>query len=251
MTDQSSLLTNNEEPTNTSTEAVTTTTAPATGSEYDVLLQGIKTEDGRQKYATPSDAINSIPHKEQHIMQLESENSVLRDAQAELKTKMEAMEAMMEGLRNNTAASTNQTDQTTTVIDQDALTQGVLAQIEAKNKADAEKARIAEFKSTMASKFGSKADEILKKAAVDRGVGLDVAESVVRKYGTEAAFKTLGLNDVAPSDTNSIPATNTNPAAPRQSTDPYAKMGKKPRAGEQWTAQREVTMARLKEQGLI
>ena len=250
MTDQSSLLTNQEQTT-TPAEPTTTTVETTTTDGYDALLQGITTPDGRRKYATASDAINSILPKEQHISELESENSVLRDSQLELKAKMEAMEAMMEGLRNNTETSTNQTDQTTTVIDQDALTAGVMAQIEAKNKADAEAARIAEFKTTMASKFGAKADEILKKAALDRGVGLDVAENVVRNYGVDAAFKTLGLNDVAPSDTNSLPATSVNATASQRTTDPYERVSKKPRAGEKWSAQREITMARLKEQGLI
>ena len=73
--------------------------APAT-SGYDTMLQGIKSDDGRQKYATVSDALTSIPHKEQHIGTLESENSVLREELAASKARLEAAEALR--LQDNT-----------------------------------------------------------------------------------------------------------------------------------------------------
>ena len=49
---------------------------------YADLLKGITTDDGRQKYATVSDAINALPHAQTHIQKLEVELAELREARA-------------------------------------------------------------------------------------------------------------------------------------------------------------------------
>src|SRR5574343_534016 len=52
---------------------------PPQNSSLDDLLAGIKREDGTQKYATPEDALKSLPHAMEHIKRLEEENKALKE----------------------------------------------------------------------------------------------------------------------------------------------------------------------------
>lgn len=253
MTDQSSLLSTTEQPNTDVTSAPAPTSAPAAPvSEYDTLLQGIKTEDGRQKYATASDAINSIPHKEQHIATLESENAALRDATNELKAKLEGVESLIEELRNNnTAQVMNQTDQPQQGIDINELTSGVITQLKTQEAAQKQALEISAFKASMAEKFGSKADEMLVATAKEKGYSLATLEMVVKNDGAKAAIGMLGLTDVKQADTGSVPTSKINATSEPSDPQAYYKKPSKPKAGSQFAALRDELSKQWEREGKI
>ena len=68
----------------------------SSGDPYADLLQGITSEDGRPKYATVSDALNSLGHSQAHIAKLEAENARFREEFAAMEERMNAEKRHLE-----------------------------------------------------------------------------------------------------------------------------------------------------------
>lgn len=233
--------------------------APATDNQqpatttggYDTLLQGITTDDGRQKYATLSDAINSIPHKEQHITTLESENSVLREQIAEWKAKAEAAEAL-KLQQDNTPTGNPQTEQPSASIDVNEIAQRVHQELSAKEKQAQAKAKLMTFKQKLVETYGEKAQEVYTAKLTQEGLSEQVFLGTV-VANPEFAWKSLGL-DTKPVETSPIPDSTYNSTATNE-TRPDTSFAFRPKGqakpGSKYASQKEATMKRLKEQGLI
>ena len=239
-----------EQPNTESTSTVVPQTIPETTPPTDVygtLLQGIKTDDGRQKYATVSDAINSIPHKEQHIVTLESENSVLREELEAWKAKIAAAEALTM-TQNSTTTAIPQTETTSPGIDVDTLTQQVTAKLSAQEQAKVRKERLKAFSDKVISTYGDKAKAVFTSKLAERGLSEKLIQDM-EAQSPGSAWNFLGL-DTTPVETNSVPASTrnmTSTAAARPDTGYSFRPKGQKRPGASYAAQRELTLKRLAE----
>lgn len=135
---------------------------------YVDLLKGITTEDGRAKYATVSDALNSIPHAQQHISQLEAEL-------AELKAQAKEQQAYNEASRLE-----NQQVQQEAAFGEDQVV-GLLDQVLSQREAQASRAQnIQSTVGALVEKFGSKeaAEEAYNKKAAEMGVSVEMFNEI-------------------------------------------------------------------------
>ena len=235
---------------NTTAPAVTdTVTAPTTTNEYGVMLQGIQTPDGRQKYANVSDALTSIAPKDEHISTLESENSVLRDKMNELTARMTAAEAITSAAPTAPAAPTEPAQPAMSVDD---IVNAVSNQLTAKGLEEVRVTRVNEFEAKVFAQFGpEQAKEVYNEALAKSGLSEKfVLDAEAQSPGS--AWKFLGLEAV-PTTQPTLPTTTRNSSATMESPRPgfYAGQAKKPKAGQRLADSAIETMARLKREGSI
>lgn len=248
MTDQSLFDTAQETTEQPAATAPDQAQPATTDSSYDSMLQGIKTSDGRQKYATISDALNSIPHKEQHVTQLESELAVLRQ---ELEsTKAELAAAQTVGGAINTGTGSTQTGEANTVIDPDSLTatvyQKVRDSMEADRQASTRQERINAFTTKFKSVYGDRSAEVFESKLAEAGLSQDILlDAEVMSPGS--AWKFLGLDNTTTVDTQTIPATQRQGQREVEATEsaPSFRPTNQAKPGEKFAAQRAETLKRL------
>lgn len=163
---------------------------------YADLLNGITTEDGRPKYATVSDAINSIPHAQKHIQTLEAE-------MAEMRERYQAMEAQFQ-------QQTKSPEPQQSGIGEDQVA-GLVNQVLSQREQQAKQTQnINKVVETMTAKFGSAeaADKAYRAKAEEMGINLDMMNSlamhspqaVLAYFGTTGASaptKTQGTLNTA------------------------------------------------------
>ncbi len=222
-------------------------TAP-TSSAYDTMLQGIQTTDGRQKYATISDALNSIPHKDQHISTLESENSVLRE---ELAVAKAAAEAATIVAPSNTGTGSTPTAEPNTVIDVEGLSEQVFKKVSAEMTAQEQAAvrhqRIVEFKNKFTESYGEKAADIYTQKLAESGLSEKILlDAEVASPG--AAWKFLGLEKPTTVEAPTVLQSSRNSTGSQPvvaDTAPRFRPTNQSRPGEKYAAQRAETLKRL------
>lgn len=244
MSDQT--LFNQEQTTSDAPVADQQQEAPTT-SGYEAMLQGIKTADGRQKYGTISDALNSISNKEQHISTLEGENAALRDQIKELKAALEAASVVP----NNTGNGSTPTADANAAIDFDSLTKKVYEQVTAsmtaQEKAAQRQARINEFKNKFVGVYGEKASEVYSQKLAESGLSENILlDAEVASPG--AAWKFLGLEKPTTVEPSTIPSSTRNSSVPTQrpaETEYKFRPTNQQRPGSKFAAQREETLKRL------
>ena len=146
---------------------VKSTEAPQTDAYAD-LLKGITTEDGRAKYATVSDALNSIPHAQTHISQLEAEL-------AELKAQAKERQAAEEASRLE-----NEQVQKEAVFGQDQVAELVNQTLSQREQQQLQQKNVTSVVTAMTEKFGSQeaADKAYRDKAAEMGISLDMMNSL-------------------------------------------------------------------------
>lgn len=229
--------------------ADTQETAPA-ADPYNILLQDIKTGDGRQKFATVSDALTSLPHAQTHISTIESENEVLREELKALKAAQTAADAL--AAQPNTANGSTQTEPATTAIDVNDIVAQVTAGLSAQEQARIRNARVNDFKAKLVATYGDKAAEVYKKNLSESGLSEKfILDAEAQAPGT--AHKFLGLNTNTNVESTNIPNTTRNSQATEQSAPerPTWRPGNQKRPGEELAKSRELTMQRLRDTGQI
>lgn len=177
---------------------------------YGTLLQGITTDDGRQKYGTVSDALTSIPHKEKHIATLEAEHKVYQDEIANLKAQLEAAKTLQVP-QTNTATGNTQTGTPSTAIDVDALTQQVTAKLSAQEQQRAAAKRVEEFKNKLVTTYGEKAKDVYTSKLQESGLSEQFIMQAVQQ-NPDVAWNFLGLNKQTVNNTT-VPAGTRNTQA--------------------------------------
>jgi hypothetical protein len=162
---------------------------------YADLLKTIQSEDGRPKYATVSDAINSIPHAQNHISTLENELKEMREKMEELaRERQELAEARhLENQHTQQDAQFGE-DQVVGLVDE-VLSRREKEQIQRKN--------VSTVVDSLTGKFGSTeaADKAYRAKAQEMGISLDMMNSLAMHSPNAvlAYFGTTGSS--APSKT--------------------------------------------------
>lgn len=227
------------------------TEAPA-ADPYSALLQGIKSDDGRQKYGTVSDALLSIQHKEQHISTIESENAVLREEIAKLKAQWEAEQAM-QFQKQDTVQSNPQTENASAGINVEELVLKVQQGLSAQEQQKQATMRLNTFKDKLVSQFGDRAKDVYTAKLKEAGVSEQAFMATVVE-NPDFAWKSLGLSDVKPVTTQTVPESSRNPMAQTVSEPDNAykfRQSKGYRPGDKLKVSRDAVMERLKAQGVL
>lgn len=198
---------NNEAPVD-NTEAPQTETPAETRSEvssdpYADLLKGISTEDGRPKYATVSDALNSIPHAQKHIASLEEELAELRSNYESTRAaaeKAKSLEETVANLQTKKEAPPQASDE-----DLAGLIDKVLHQRESESM---KKSNVTNVVDALTRKFGdaAAADKAYRDKAAELGIGLDMMNSIAASSPKAmlAYFGETGVAAPSKTDTGTI-----------------------------------------------
>lgn len=156
-------------------------------------LAGIKTNDGRQKYADVSTALDSIPHAQNHIAELTRKNEELQ----EQLNQRAGMEQVLERIESTKQTNTEQPSvNSLSEADVMGLLNQALTQKEAADKAKTNEAAVTE---ALVTKFGDrdKAVEQLTNKATELGVDVGFLQSMAQ-HSPAAVLKYF---DAAPTPT--------------------------------------------------
>lgn len=137
---------------------------------YQDLLKEIKTQDGRVKYATVSDALNALRPAQEHISTLEQENLTYKQKLEQLQADLEKAGNVDKLLEKLDRKQETGDPETAGITEQDVLR--VLTERERKQ---AEKANAEAVVSALTEHFGAKdkAAEAFKNRGKDLGLDLD------------------------------------------------------------------------------
>ena len=144
-------------------------------------LMSITNADGTPKYTDVAQALDSIPHAQEHISTIESENATLKSELAQAKAAKELLEK---------AGNTNQQPTGLTVEDVASITQKTLAeQAEASRKADNVNSVNAKFSEL----YGDKASDQMKALASEAGMSVSAIRELAEKSPL-AVYRMAGIN---------------------------------------------------------
>lgn len=200
---------------------------------YVDLLKTITSQDGRQKYATVSDAISSIPHAQTHISTLEQELQAERAKAQELQEQLEKA-AKMEDVLSQVAQ--NNTSESPSVEINEQQVMGLVEQfINNKEQQTSALHNQKEVASQLSQKFGEKAEEAYNQKAQELGIDVsflnDMAarspKAVLSYFGgavQSAPQKTPGSSiNTASLDASSQPRATANPLLTGNTSDMQAE----------------------------
>ena len=131
---------------------------------YADLLNGIRTQDGRQKYADVATALGSIPHAQSRIDELSGEVAKLQE---ELQ-KRQGMEDMIEHMKSSSSAP--ESPSVSSGLDEQAVTSILQQQLAQMEQAKAREANAATVRQAFEGKYGEKANDVFKSKAAELGV---------------------------------------------------------------------------------
>lgn len=177
---------------------------------YTDLLNGIRTPDGRQKYADVATALNSIPHAQSKIDELSGEVAKLQE---EL-SKRKGMEDMIEHMKSSSSAP--EIPSASSGLDEQAVTSILQQQLAQMEQTKAREANAATVRQALEGKYGEKANQMFQTKAKELGV--------TEAQFTELAFTAPKLvlshfdgmksNDPQPLGGNGINTSSIKPSAP-------------------------------------
>lgn len=195
MSDQNSLFNQN------TSQATPATVEPQTPGNVDpvvTMLQSIKNDKGEPKYKTVEDAIKALQHSQSYIPTLSEEKKRLESELEEARlqaAKVAELESTVARLLNSSPATTN----APAVIDESKIEELVTRTISrTKAQEDAQK-NTQLVVSTVASKFGDKAEEIFYGKAAE--LGMTKAEiNQLAASRPKAVLSLLGIQDTVVPD---------------------------------------------------
>lgn len=196
--------------------AVTPEPAPTSLADpYTDLLKGITTEDGRQKYATVSDAINALPHAQTHIAKLELEATAMREQLAKAQSVEDVVNQLKQAQPTDNPPQGGLTEQSVAELVQLGLQQHEVQAVKNSNLLDVNNAMI--------EKFGDKAKDVMQSRSAELGMSVDMLRTLAEE--TPAAYKQLfGLGSVKQTVTNHLESTvNTQSDSLNQQPAPVVK----------------------------
>ena len=134
---------------------------------YSDMLKLIQGDNGQQKYATVSDALNSIPHANQFIDQLKSENAQLREKAA----KVDELERQMEQIM---ASQQQQPEPGQSALGEAEVAQLVQQQMQALTLEQQVAANQQSVVAKLVDKFGEKAEQMYNQKAQELGLNVNI-----------------------------------------------------------------------------
>lgn len=164
-----------------------------------------------KKYATLDKALESIPHAQQHIAQLEREAAELRQKQAEAVAVEEVYKKLMESMDKGGVA--------TPPIPAGVDEASVLAILEKREAERVAQSNVSRVKDALVGKYGDKAQEVYETKARELGVGTAFLNEIVRK-SPKAAEEIFGIK---PKESGAGSSTGTIRTETLDNTRPPAK----------------------------
>jgi len=188
-------------------------TPPAVPSDpYSDLLKGIVNDDGVARYATVSDALTAIPHKDSHISTIEGENATYRTKIQELEDAL-SKAGNVDSLLEKLDARQDVSDPPPTGITE----QDILRVIGDSDKEKERNANAAAVASTLRATYGEKAEEVFYAKATELGIDKNLLDDLAKSSPAAALelFKVPKQNVVKLAGGGSDSLDPTAPAPPR------------------------------------
>jgi hypothetical protein len=169
------------------TATTDTTAAPQAPAALLLPEEVVNLVGAGKKYATPEDALKSIPHAQAHIAKLEQEMQALREKEAKARSLDEVYEALVS--RPNSAADTPPAQG---VVDESLIDRVLDKKLEQRNIEQARTANKDAVKAALVDKFGDKANEQFQNKAKELGVSESFLTSVIAQ-SANAGLELFGL----------------------------------------------------------
>lgn len=202
----------------------TSTEAPATQDQQSSIPQALMDLVGEgKKYKTVEEAINSIPHAQNHIATLTNDIATIKSELEKRKTA----EELLEDIRK----TTQQTQNTTAAVE---VNHDVVSEIVRKQLADSAIAtqqanNTALVVNTFKETYGDKAKEVFNQLAVENGMNVTQLEALVAT-SPQAVLKLSGITvkkDPIPTPStggvNTQAILNSNPKTANSTVEDYGK----------------------------
>jgi hypothetical protein len=166
----------------TETTASPQTTQPSLPEEVMALVGAGK------KYATPEDALKSVPHSQAHIARLEQEMKELRERAAQSKAIDDVYEALTSRQQNEQPVTAS-----APIVDERFIDAVLERKLEEQRRAEEKRVNLGKVKDTLVAKFGDKAPDVFKKKAEDLGINESFLTDLAAKSPV-AALELFGAN---------------------------------------------------------
>lgn len=159
-------------------------------------LKEIKGDDGSPKYATVEDALAALKHSQEFIETLKTERAQDRESMAKLQEEMakvktlEEFQASLQTPNTQEPSKTPEGDGEGEKVDLDKLLEDKL---NARTKADREKANLEKVVSDLTSQFGDKTSEHIEQVAKRLGTTPSALKDIAKTNPT-MAMTLLGSN---------------------------------------------------------
>ena len=183
-----------------------------------------------KKYATPEDALKSVPHAQKHIKTLEEE---LAQAKAELdkrKTAEQLLDEIKSGIKPPESPSVS-------AVTPDTIAQVVSQQLDQRQQQQNAAQNIKQVTSAFASKFGDKAEEVYNSLAAETGLSVSQM-NLLAATSPSAVLKLAGFTGKATPPAGKT-SSDVNTTGMEQVTDP-SRLSSRVRPG---ASSKEVTAA--------
>jgi len=166
---------------------------PAPVDAFADQLSTITNADGTPKFSDVATALGSIPHANQHIQNIESDNASLKE---QLATAVAAKELLAKQLGTQPAPAIGMTPEEVAEISRQTM--------DSVNQANSEAANVASVNAKFSELYGGKAVEEMSKIAQQSGMSVQAVKELA-KTSPNAVFRLAGIN-VTPS-TQVVPKT--------------------------------------------
>lgn len=166
-----------------------------------------------KKYATPEDALRSVPHAQAHIARLETEMQELRERAAQAR----AIDDVYEALTSRQQSEQVQTAQAP-IVDERFIDAVLERKLEEQKRAEEKRANMSKVKDVLTAKFGDKAPDVFKKKAEELGINEGFLTDLAAKSPV-AALELFGAN-AKEKVASAVPSGSINPQAFVQNQQP-------------------------------
>lgn len=166
-----------------------------------------------KKYATPEDALRSVPHAQAHIARLEQEMQELRERAAQAKAIDDVYEALTSRQQGEQQATTS-----APIVDERFIDAVLERKLEEQKRAEEKKTNLSKVRESLTSKFGEKAAEVFKKKAEELGINEGFLTDLAAK-SPAAALELFGAN-AKEKVASAVPSGSINPQAFAQNQQP-------------------------------
>lgn len=190
-------------------------------------LAGIKAEDGRQKYADVSTALESIPHAQSRIRELAEEKARL-EAELQQRRSIEEMIERIETSKQQPEATSQGSVLDEATVEQ--LLDNRLAQLKQAEQMESNRKMVV---SQLTERFGEKAEEVFSKRASELGMDVAGLSDLALKHPKVVLSQFEGVQAPAPQSVQgTVNAGAVKPSSPERKPVAYGATTKQ--VVEQW-----------------